>query len=60
MTAEKLQNFIDGEWADSKTQECVEIRNPARDELLALAPMSTPEEVNDAVMAAFLAGEKSE
>lgn len=52
MSTEKLQNFIDGEWIDSKTQDHVEIRNPAWDELLAIAPMSTQSEVNDAVKAA--------
>jgi len=52
MSTEKLQNFIDGEWVDSKTQEYVDIKNPAWDELLALAPMSTPGEVGDAVKAA--------
>jgi acyl-CoA reductase-like NAD-dependent aldehyde dehydrogenase len=52
MSTEKLQNFIDGEWVDSHAQEYVEIRNPAWDELLATAPMSTPTEVNDAVAAA--------
>jgi len=52
MTTEKLRNFIHGEWVDSKTQDFVEIRNPARDTLLCMAPMSTQNEVNAAVTAA--------
>lgn len=52
MATEKLQNFIHGEWVDSKTQDFVEIRNPARDSLLCMAPMSTQNEVNAAVEAA--------
>ena len=52
MTTEKLQNFIDGEWIDSKTQEYVEIRNPARDTLLCVAPMASQDEVDAAVKAA--------
>jgi malonate-semialdehyde dehydrogenase (acetylating)/methylmalonate-semialdehyde dehydrogenase len=52
MTTQKLQNFIDGEWLESQSKEYVEIRNPAWDELLTIAPMSTSQEVNDAVKAA--------
>ncbi len=52
MTTEKIQNFIQGEWVDSKTQDFVEIRNPARDTLLCIAPMSAQNEVNAAVTAA--------
>jgi len=52
MEAKKIQNYIDGEWVDSKTQDYLEIRDPAWGELLAIAPMATPREVNDAVKAA--------
>jgi malonate-semialdehyde dehydrogenase (acetylating)/methylmalonate-semialdehyde dehydrogenase len=52
MTTEKLQNFIEGEWVDSETQEYVEIRNPARDRLLCVSPMASLEEVDAAVKAA--------
>jgi len=52
MSTKKLQNFIGGDWVDSHSQEYVEIRNPAWDELLAIAPMSTAKEVNEAVKAA--------
>ena len=52
MTTEKLQNFINGDWVDSRTQDFVEIRNPARDTLLCIAPMSTQSEVSAAVTAA--------
>lgn len=52
MEAIKLQNYIDGEWIESQTEDYVEIRNPAWNKVLAVAPMSTPDEVNAAVKAA--------
>ncbi|MBN1222411.1 MAG: CoA-acylating methylmalonate-semialdehyde dehydrogenase [Candidatus Aminicenantes bacterium] len=52
MEIKKLQNYIDGEWIDSLTKDFVEIRNPARDTLLCLAPMSVQSEVGAAVRAA--------
>jgi len=52
METRKLQNYINGEWTDSRTKEFVEVRNPARDELLCLAPLSTQSEMNAAVRAA--------
>ncbi|MFZ5650891.1 MAG: CoA-acylating methylmalonate-semialdehyde dehydrogenase [Bacillota bacterium] len=47
-----LKNYIGGEWVESKTKEFLEIRNPATDEILSLYPLSTPDEVDDAVAAA--------
>lgn len=52
MAIEKLKNFINGEWVDSKALEFVDIRNPAHNALLCQAPMSTQEEVDAAVKAA--------
>ena len=40
MPVERLQNFINGEWVDAKTDKYVEIINPALDTLLCEAPMS--------------------
>ena len=52
MPAKRLQNFINGEWVDAKTDKYVEIINPARDTLLCEAPMSTQADVDAAVKAA--------
>jgi len=52
MAIEKLKNFINGEWVDSKALEFVDIRNPAHNTLLCQAPLSTQEEVDAAVKAA--------
>lgn len=48
----RLQNFINGEWQDSVSTESWEVRNPALDEVIAEVPMSTPDEVDEAVGAA--------
>ena len=49
---ETLKNYINGKFVASKAMEYFEVRNPAKDELLFLAPKSTPEEVNTVVAAA--------
>ena len=48
----RLKNFINGEWRDSDSNETLDIINPALDEIIAEVPISTEEEVNEAVMAA--------
>ncbi len=50
-----LQNFIDGKWVDSKGSEKMEVINPATKECLAKVPISTKEDVEEAVKAAKLA-----
>lgn len=50
-----LQNFIDGKWVDSKGSEKMEVINPATKECLAKVPISTKEDVEEAVNAAKLA-----
>lgn len=50
-----LQNFIDGKWVDSKGAEKMEVINPATKECLAKVPISTKEDVEEAVKAAKLA-----
>jgi malonate-semialdehyde dehydrogenase (acetylating)/methylmalonate-semialdehyde dehydrogenase len=47
-----LQNFIDGKWVDSKGTEQMEVINPATKECLAKVPISTKEDVEEAVKAA--------
>jgi betaine-aldehyde dehydrogenase len=48
----KIQNFIDGEWADAANGETEEDLNPATGEPIAEAPLSTAEDVDRAVAAA--------
>lgn len=48
----KLRNYINGEWVDSQSTQEVEILNPATTEVLAIVPLSTPEEASQAVEAA--------
>src|SRR5271157_1499482 len=49
--AEVLKNYVNGQFIESESTEFFEARNPATDEVLALVPKSTAEEV-DAVVAA--------
>lgn len=47
------KNFVNGEWAESKTTRMVERRNPANtDEVVARVPLSTREEMKEAIVAA--------
>jgi len=48
----KLQNYIDGEWVESESDQTLDVLNPATQKLLAKVPMSTRGEVNAAVKAA--------
>ena len=52
---DRLKNYINGEWSSSKASQHVEVRNPATDEVLALAPLSPPDEVDQAARAAWRA-----
>ncbi len=47
-----LKNYINGEWVPSQSGELLEVRNPATGELVARVPLSTEDEVNQAVAAA--------
>jgi malonate-semialdehyde dehydrogenase (acetylating)/methylmalonate-semialdehyde dehydrogenase len=48
----KLRNLINGEWRESQSKEILEVRNPALDQVIAEVPMSTEEEIQEAVQAA--------
>lgn len=48
----KLQNYIDGEWVDSESDQILDVVNPTTQKTLAKVPMSTKDEVNAAVQAA--------
>jgi len=51
-SVERLPNFIGGRWVSSAATGTADIYNPARGELIAQAPLSTPAEVDTAVRAA--------
>lgn len=47
-----LRNFINGKWVDAKTEKFEAVPNPATGEELARTPISTKEDVENAVQAA--------
>ena len=47
----ELKNFIDGDWADSEG-EIVDVVNPATGKVIATVPISTKDEIDEAVAAA--------
>ncbi|UCF79040.1 MAG: CoA-acylating methylmalonate-semialdehyde dehydrogenase [Candidatus Eiseniibacteriota bacterium] len=44
-----LRNYVGGKWVSSKSTQFLDVRNPATDEVLAQVPLSTKQEVNEAV-----------
>jgi len=55
MEIKNLKNYISSEWVESKSKELLDVRNPATDEVMARVPLSTVEEVGEAVRAAKVA-----
>jgi len=49
---ERLQNFIDGDWRRSAANQSLDVLNPASAQVLAQVPLSSAEEVGQAVDAA--------
>jgi len=49
---DSVRNYIDGEWLTSTSGEQVPVIDPATDEELARVPLSTGDEVNQAVLSA--------
>ncbi len=49
---QKILNYINGQWVESKTAETLEVINPATAELLARTPLGRREEVEAAASAA--------
>jgi malonate-semialdehyde dehydrogenase (acetylating) / methylmalonate-semialdehyde dehydrogenase len=47
--AERLQNFIDGNWRASNAKDALDVTNPASTEVLAEVPLSPGADVNAAV-----------
>ena len=55
-TTTLCRNYINGEWVESKSPKIVERRNPANtDEVVARIPLSTREEMKEAIAAAKIA-----
>ncbi|MDR0626862.1 MAG: gamma-aminobutyraldehyde dehydrogenase [Bifidobacteriaceae bacterium] len=52
MTLPVLQNYVNGRLVKPRATATVEVINPATEEPVALMPLSTPEDVDDAVQAA--------
>lgn len=48
----ELENYVNGEWVKSKSEEVIDVINPATQKTLAKVPMSTKEEVSAAIKAA--------
>src|SRR5438045_3769026 len=51
----QLLNYIGGKWKRSRTSTSAEVHNPATGETMVRVPLSTPEDVNEAVEAAHQA-----
>lgn len=52
MSVKTLKNFIGGKWVDAKTDTYEDVYNPATGEVIARVPISSKEDVEDAVRAA--------
>ncbi len=52
MAAQKLKNYVAGEWRESNSQQTLDVFNPATDEVIGQVPLSTKDEVDEAVAAA--------
>ena len=50
--APAIPNFIGGRWVPSRSSRFQDVTNPARGEVIARAPLSSAEEVDEAVAAA--------
>ncbi len=48
----KTKNYIDGEWVESSSERTLPVENPATGEVIGEVPLSTADEVDDAVSAA--------
>lgn len=52
MMHDGLMNYIGGKWTEASSQETFPTTNPATEEIIALAPRSTADDVDNAVQAA--------
>ncbi|MBA9026527.1 methylmalonate-semialdehyde dehydrogenase [Peribacillus huizhouensis] len=58
VAVEKLKNYINGEWVESKTAQYEDVYNPATKEVIAQVPLSTKEDIEYAAQIAKQAFEK--
>ncbi|WP_028389905.1 methylmalonate-semialdehyde dehydrogenase [Bacillus cihuensis] len=58
IAVEKLKNYINGEWVESKTAQYEDVYNPATKEVIAQVPLSTKEDIEYAAQVAKKAFEK--
>jgi malonate-semialdehyde dehydrogenase (acetylating)/methylmalonate-semialdehyde dehydrogenase len=58
MTVQVLKNYIDGYWVESQSTRSLDVHNPVTGGAIAKVPMSTTNEVNEAVAAAKSAFEE--
>jgi len=49
MKIEILKNYINGKFVDSKTNEFLDVENPATGEIISKVPLSTKEELDGTV-----------
>ena len=54
-TINHIENYIDGKWTPSSTNDFMDIVNPATQDLLAKVPASNKKEMDEAVTAASTA-----
>lgn len=52
-----LKNYIGGQWTESSSSQTLPVPNPATDEVMAFVPLSTKEDLDDAVKTAEAAFE---
>lgn len=57
MKTEMLKNYYGGQWVASESSEILAVHNPATNEVVGQVPLSSPEEVDQAVQAAAAAFE---
>ena len=55
MALRMLKNYVNGKWVASKSPEAIDVENPSTGEAIARVPLSTTEEVNEAIAAAAAA-----
>ena len=48
----KVRNFVNGEWVDSATKNWLDVKNPATTDTIAKVPLSTKDEMSEAIEAA--------
>ena len=55
MTAERLRNYVNGEWVSARTERCQPVHNPATEAVLAEVPLGSAADLDHAVRAAHAA-----